>query len=228
MCRMSDRSHESTVLDVDWSVFCEQHIGVLLAAAGRACARYGLPPSDAEDLVQEAILDCIPRPIFGSCEENVRQYVVTAIRNIAIDRARHSRHSRLVDVGITRIHELLISSMVDPGATREVRAVIAARTHLGTSVARSRRIAERQVSALFALRIEGESVAAHAARTGATAAQVKKWAERGAYLVAGWTHALCGGHPPDPEWSTIRSRYWRRGFGAGVRHRACSEAPHVS
>ena len=223
------------LLRVDWEGFCRHHVGQLLAAARRRCNDYGLAPVEAEDLVQEAVLDCMPRAIRGDSEDNVLRYVLGTIRNKAIDRARHSRHSRLVDWPDLHLDHLAAvrgsrGAPIDLDAAREAEAVGRARRQLAPHITRSRPTAALQVDALFALRAEGRSVADHAADQQASPAQVKKWAERGAYLVEGWVHALCGSRPPQDDWPPLRLRYWRRGHDAGRRHLASEsrESPHAS
>ncbi len=228
------RDHtDAPVLDIDWDGFCRRHVGVMLAAARRSCAHYGLPGSEAEDLVQEAVLYSMPRPIRGHTEDNALRYVLGAIRNRACDRVRHSRHSRRVHLGpdqpdlqLDRLQQtrLSVSRPTDLDTMREVRSLALARDLLPIHVDRSRDVARAQVDALFALRAEGHSAADHAAAVGATPAQVKKWAERGAYLVEGWLHARCHTRPLQPDWPPLRQRYWSRGHAAALAYRLVSDS----
>ncbi|RME24168.1 MAG: sigma-70 family RNA polymerase sigma factor [Deltaproteobacteria bacterium] len=221
------------LLDVDWDGLCRRHVGVMLASARRCCSRYGLPGSEAEDLVQEAVLHSMPRPIRGHTEENALRYVLSAIRNRACDRARHSRHNRRVHLGpdqpdlqLDRLHLATrsVSRPLDLDTMREVRALSLARDRLALHVDRSRDVARAQVDALFALRAVGRSAAEHAAAVGATPAQVKKWAERGAYLVEGWLHARCHTRPLQSDWPPLRQRYWARGHAAALACRFVSDS----
>ncbi len=204
---------------IDWEDFLSQRFEALYGHALRRCRQLGLSQDLAEDVLQFALVKVWPRRIEGG-EEGLHRFMNTVINNRCIDliRDQDNRTVQPPDTGTGTLPWLATLQQAPPtnlDARRQARAL-----ELGTSLLPLILGPSCQAMLLAAvqIRILGEQPADYAHTTEQAGATVRQNAHRGALILAGWVHALCGGRPASPGWGESQLRYWRRGFSAGLKH----------
>lgn len=211
---------------INWDGFVREHYDQLFRYARSLCGRYGLSPQDAEDFVQEAVLDAMGADIELRYPDSAIRYVTRIVYHKCMSQLRRRRVHAIT---VSMLHrsgedpafwERFPSQLLDAGIERlltdcEIRACMLAFKQLASHVEEEFSSADRNLQVVFLKNLMGLTYEQVAVEMGVEAVE-RKWGERGRELLRGWMAALCGS---SDSGTTKDSTYWRAGFRAGIRYK---------
>ena len=209
---------------VDWCVFARENYPELLRYATSMCVRFGFSPTEAEDVVQDSLLDAMGATIRMDPSNSPLRYVMRVVRNKVLTKVRQRRVHAITVSALCRtgedpaFWETFAAALDETGIDRlltacELRACVAAFLNLPEYVEEEFSSAQRNIKVVMLKNLMGLSYEQVASEMGVDNVQ-RKWAERGRELLRGWISALCG---TADSGSTKDSRYWTAGYRAGIR-----------
>ena len=209
---------------IDWSAFSREHYAQLHKYARGLCVRYGFPPEDAEDVVQDSVLDAMGANIQMLHANSPVRYVTRIIRNKVLTKVRQRRVHAITVSALVRtgedpaFWERFASKLDEGGIDRmltacEMRAAVAAFLNLPEYVEEEFSSAQRNIKVVLLKNLMGLSYELVAQEMGLACVD-RKWGERGRELLRGWIAALCGS---SESAKTSDGTYWTAGYRGAIR-----------